>query len=317
MSAFLPRLRLPLYSCGYLYKVKKSTFATPSQRHISAIASEVSASQEKCDCVDISKLDIDWETPLKGTIAAYNTHVLASTGKSDWKSKIELEGGLVADLKRVLGKVGLKNGFNNLRDPNNVILTTNSSYRTSPSVSQHGKYSSAYVFPQNIYLPVVPLPSSSTSTSEAFVQFIQAYLLPAADTLAHTNELPHGPRKVHETHILICTHNSRDTRCGIIGPMLNQLFTDYLSSKGLLHPEDPNISVRGKVRVGNISHIGGHKYAGNVIVYLPPDKDNWNQGGKGIWYGRVGRQADVERIVDETVLGGKIIQELLRGGVGI
>ena len=164
---------------------------------------------------------------------------------------------------------------------------------------------------------MVPLSSSPKSTSEALVQFIRTYLLPAASTLAHATGLPYGPRKVHETHILICTHNSRDTRCGIIGPMLNQLFTDYLSSKGLLHPEDPDIGMRGKVRVGNISHIGGHKYAGNVIVYLPPEKDNWNQGGKGIWYGRVGGQTDVERIVDETVLGGKIIQELLRGGVGI
>ena len=99
--------------------------------------------------------------------------------------------------------------------------------------------------------------------------------------------------------------------------MLSQLFTDYLASKGLLHPEDPDISVRGKTRVGNISHIGGHKYAGNVIVYLPPEEDNWNKGGKGIWYGRVGKRADVEKIVDETILGGKIIQELLRGGVGL
>ena len=99
--------------------------------------------------------------------------------------------------------------------------------------------------------------------------------------------------------------------------MLHDLFTAYLLSQGLLHPEDPDISVRGKIRVGNISHIGGHKYAGNIIIYLPPDADNWDQGGKGIWYGRVGRQADVERIVNETIVGGRIIEELLRGGVGI
>lgn len=99
--------------------------------------------------------------------------------------------------------------------------------------------------------------------------------------------------------------------------MLHNLFTDYLSSKGLLHPEDPDLSVRGKVRVGDISHIGGHKFAGNVIVYLPPDEDNWDQGGKGFWYGRVGGQADVEKIVNQTIVEGKIIEELFRGGVGI
>ncbi|RPB20772.1 hypothetical protein L211DRAFT_491940 [Terfezia boudieri ATCC MYA-4762] len=315
MLSCLPCLPLPLHYLLYKVRIFTSSAAILSQRRISTASAEGPASQGKCDCIDILQLDIDRETPLKGTIAVYNAHVLASTGKSDWNSKIELEDGLVADLKGVLGRAGLGKGFNDL--PNNVILTTNSSYPSSPSVSQHGRYSSAYVFPQNIYLPVVPHSSSATSTSEAHVQFIRTYLLPATNTFVHAAGLPHGPRKVHETHVLICTHNSRDTRCGIIGPMINQLFTAYLSSKGLLHPEDPDISVRGKVRVGNISHIGGHKFAGNVIVYLPPEKDSWNQGGKGIWYGRVGGQANVERIVDETVLGGKIIQELLRGGIGI
>lgn len=71
--------------------------------------------QTRCDCVDISKLDIDRDSPLKGTTAAYNTQVLISTGKSDWNSKIELENGLAAELKGVLGKAGLKKGFEDLR----------------------------------------------------------------------------------------------------------------------------------------------------------------------------------------------------------
>ena len=121
---------------------------------------------------------------------------------------------------------------------------------------------------------------------------------------------------MHETHVLICSHGSRDARCGVIGPILHKLFTDHLEYRGLLHPENPDISLHGKVRVGNISHIGGHKFAGNVIIYIPPEH-NWNDGGKGIWYGRVGGQADVERIVNETILQGRVIDELFRGGLGI
>ena len=94
------------------------------------------------------------------------------------------------------------------------------------------------------------------------------------------------------------------------------MFTRYLSSRGLLHPDDHTAGVRGKVRVGNISHIGGHKYAGNVVVYLPPEEENWDRGGRGIWYGRVSGKADVQRIVDETVMKGNIIEELLRGAIG-
>lgn len=70
--------------------------------------------------MDVSKLDIDRETPLKGTMAAYNTHVLASTGKSNWSSKIELEDGLVADLKGVFGRAGLGKGFDDLRDVGDI-----------------------------------------------------------------------------------------------------------------------------------------------------------------------------------------------------
>lgn len=66
----------------------------------------------------------------------------------------------------------------------------------------------------------------------------------------------------------------------------------------------------GSSRVGlfKISHIGGHRYAGNVIVYLP--------NGASVWYGRV-TPKDVGAIVESTIINGKIIPELLRGGMGL
>jgi (2Fe-2S) ferredoxin len=84
-----------------------------------------------------------------------------------------------------------------------------------------------------------------------------------------------------------------------------------------------------KVNVGLISHVGGHKWAGNVIVYIPP---TWAKDGKlitlkeqkahpsplagcGIWYGRV-EPKHVEGIIKKTILGGTVIKELFRGGIG-
>lgn len=53
----------------------------------------------------------------------------------------------------------------------------------------------------------------------------------------------------HEDNLLlICGHNQRDTRCGV---MAKELITKMKSN-------DP---------VGFISHIGGHKFAGNIILY--------------------------------------------------
>ena len=52
------------------------------------------------------------------------------------------------------------------------------------------------------------------------------------------------------------------------------------------------------------SHVGGHKYAGNVLVYPPGDV-----------YGRV-NTCHVKNIVEESVLGDKVIKELWRGRIG-
>jgi len=69
-------------------------------------------------------------------------------------------------------------------------------------------------------------------------------------------------------------------------------------------------------RVHQVSHIGGHKFAGNVIVYIPPILGNEGHplAGQGVWYGRV-EPKHVEGIVSETVEGGRVIKELFRGGI--
>lgn len=53
----------------------------------------------------------------------------------------------------------------------------------------------------------------------------------------------------------------------------------------------------------SVSHIGGHKFAGNVIVYPG-----------GIWYGRV-QPCHVPAIIDETCVKGEVLQPLLRGSI--
>lgn len=47
---------------------------------------------------------------------------------------------------------------------------------------------------------------------------------------------------------------------------------------------------------------------GNVILYFP--------NGTSVWFGRV-TPADVGVIVDRTIMQGKVIPELLRGGLGL
>jgi hypothetical protein len=118
---------------------------------------------------------------------------------------------------------------------------------------------------------------------------------------AAASKLP-PPEPITKPVVLICGHGGRDQRCGILGPILQSAFRTEFQRRGI------------EADVAQISHIGGHKYAGNVIVYLPPSLEGNALKGTGIWYGRVGPE-NVDGVVEETVVKGRVIVEFLRGGV--
>jgi len=60
-----------------------------------------------------------------------------------------------------------------------------------------------------------------------------------------------------------------------------------------------------------VSHIGGHKYAGNVIVYR-----NTGSTSFGDWYGYVNVK-DVSRLLESSIVKGEIVQDLYRGRTGV
>jgi len=139
-----------------------------------------------------------------------------------------------------------------------------------------------------------------------------------------------GVRDVDEVLVLICGHGGRDERCGIYGPLLRTEFEDKLEKVGgwavQKHPPETSPSASSTLgqedksaRVGLISHIGGHKFAGNVILYIPPQATLENGqrhplAGMGVWYGRV-EPKHVEGIVRETIGQGRVIEELYRGAI--
>ena len=63
-----------------------------------------------------------------------------------------------------------------------------------------------------------------------------------------------------------------------------------------------------------ISHVGGHRYSANVMVYRRGD-DLQDEAAQCIWLARI-RPEDCENIVRYTVLQGKVVkpESQLRGG---
>jgi hypothetical protein len=98
-----------------------------------------------------------------------------------------------------------------------------------------------------------------------------------------------------DQYIFVCVHGERDERCGVCGPPLVEGFVAALAARGRAD----------QVAVRRSSHVGGHKYAGNVLVYPGGD-----------WYGHV-TPADVPRIVDQHIVGDEVVWDLWRGRMGL
>lgn len=145
--------------------------------------------------------------------------------------------------------------------------------------------------------------------------------LPDEEKRRLTRDGAQGPAAVavKDVVVLICGHGGRDVRCGTMGPLLREKFREVFNAGSTPATEAPPSEDSGKARVGLISHIGGHKFAGNVIVYIPPtmtlpDGTPHGLSGCSVWYGRV-EPKHVEGIVGATVREGRVISELFRGGM--
>lgn len=260
--------------------------------------------------------------------------------------------------------------------PYNNVLITNSSFTPTADPSSH--YASAFLFPAFKYVPRIPissLPSATSDTSSGsndLTAFVRATLLPLDLHPAHSTVLPTAERArltrspelltnfegvidiKQSPTVLICGHGGRDMRCGIMGPAVHAEFKRVLRQKGFNVSDaeekgtEKVVDAPDHANVGLISHIGGHKYAGNVIIYIPPGLMTKHSGsstsgspsssgpsstspelqekivasaqnplaGKGIWYGRM-EPRHVEGIVEETILRGRVVADHFRGGVGM
>ena len=174
--------------------------------------------------------------------------------------------------------------------PNKGVVYTKSSHQSErPCI---------HVYPDNLKITF----NSTNPTLEQIRRFQQEWMF--ADEPAPLDYITVKSIPENTVHIYVCCHTARDVRCGVIGELLISRLRNYLASP----PSELVDTLRDKKdEVFGCSHVGGHKYAGNMIIY----RTDWRQG---VWYGRV-LLVDIDEIVRETVLGGKIIEKHWRGGL--
>ena len=218
-----------------------------------------------------------------------------------------------------------------------------------PAISRRPEVQSvsAYLLPSFKYVPFLPRVSF-----DAVQALVRGYLLPERlhpmhdglspihrDRLLRKDAYRHllpGVRDVGDVLVLVCGHGGRDMRCGVLGPVLQREFEAQLPRAGFdvlrgpavdesahaapsLPGDAESLQPPRTARVAQISHIGGHKYAGNVIVYLPPALTDGAGtphplAGHGVWYGRV-EPRHVEGLIRETLVNGNVVRDHFRGAI--
>ncbi|EMG47458.1 AIM32 Altered inheritance of mitochondria protein 32 [Candida maltosa Xu316] len=253
-----------------------------------------------------SDLPIDYETSLTRTSAVPTKHVmiLSQTPVNKLPSKIELIPGSIPNEIIKYKKLYQTNTQRVLIS--NIFLNNQKSVLDNYGVS--GGKQLVMLYPD---MKIIKFQMNHLD------QFVQKYLFskqepvynpfaPAAtDDSKDSDDIIVEDENFEEFSIdkdmiLTCGHKARDLRCGIISPLLLNEIDSVLKKKNM---EDD-------VYVGEISHIGGHAYAGNLLYY-PKDCESDRDF---IWYGRVFPDK-IQGIIDDTVIDKSIIKNLFRGDV--
>ena len=202
--------------------------------------------------------------PLAGTVKPYRRHFLACTGRRGWPARIEEDDGLLGVMARAVRDARSEAG-----DP--AKLTATDEPTDGPGLD-------LLVFPDALRYRGV---------DEAGWEAIERDHVAGG---APCDAVPREP--LPGRWVFVCVHGERDPRCGECGPPVLEALTGAVETAGL-----------GDVRVRATSHVGGHKYAGNVIVYP-----------EGVWYGYV-RPSDAPRLVREHLVEGAVLEDLHRGSL--
>ncbi|RDH39735.1 hypothetical protein BDQ94DRAFT_177074 [Aspergillus welwitschiae] len=291
---------------------------------------------EEClhDCASCTvkypaKFDVDQEDNMYGNINGWSTHVLVATGKSDWVRDVADEEGSVME---AIEKGGLV--------PSNGKLKLSASNMPVPDEYHYhdaGKQPTTVLLLPRFTIVDHVTPQLAPDLIKYFVNRSPTTTTPLGGAVSesaatgnnnedeqqqqqpsieeqqeeenidiHTLTSLRSRPSPHSAVILLCSHRTRDARCGQSAPLLRKEFERHLRHLGLYRDMDDERP--GGVGIYFINHVGGHKYAANVIIYRRRDFEWYKKteegageteeegAAQGIWLARV-RPQDCENIV--------------------
>ncbi|ERN13775.1 hypothetical protein AMTR_s00049p00194600 [Amborella trichopoda] len=250
----------------------------PSSFQNATFTSESSGHERELEELGFQRSEM-YQLPLVGTVDSYERHLfLCYKNPESWPSHVEASE--FDRLPRLLA-AAIKSRKNDIKKKTRLTICEG---RDGTEASN----GDVLIFPDMIrYRGLTHFDVDS---------FVEDVIVKGKEWLSRTPDVLTG------SHVFVCAHGSRDRRCGFCGPVLVKKFKEEVEARQL----------SGQVFISPCSHIGGHKYAGNVIIFC------LNIGGEvtGHWYGYV-TPADVSVLLDQHMGKGEVVDRLWRGQMGL
>ncbi|GAA5854128.1 hypothetical protein JCM8547_008239 [Rhodosporidiobolus lusitaniae] len=233
--------------------------------------------------------------PVVGTAPSSPRHLLIHTPHPDstWPSHLDS----VSPLYRTLGQRWAKSDSKELRELGFNFTDAGKGAERKEWDKEIGRFErpeeggEEEVYSATLYPDFIDFPTFSLSSLPDF-EFLFTSLSPAPSLMPSPSSPAHAPSSTptsKRTHIFVCTHSSRDCRCGDFGEPLYQALVREAKRRGL--GGELKEGEKG-VRIARVAHVGGHKWAGNALVY--------REGGACDWYGLL-RDTDASALIDIAI----------------
>ncbi|EEP81337.1 predicted protein [Uncinocarpus reesii 1704] len=233
---------------------------------------------------------------LYGKVKPFAAHILVATGKSDWQPKVEnIQGSLMQAFAK--GSHQSEQGR---------IMVSASNIATAQLETDDEVHSL-----EETTVLILPAFTFVDRVTVSDIPALKERFLTATEEEEKRDEM-HADQRLksrpcqQDYIVLLCSHRSRDARCGISAPLIKRELERHLRPIGL-HRDDSD-DRPGGASIYFVSHVGGHKFSANVLIYR-------REAEQMIWLARV-RPEHCEGIVKHTILKGKVVHPdfQLRGG---
>ncbi|KAJ2548589.1 Dinucleoside triphosphate hydrolase [Coemansia sp. RSA 1878] len=227
-----------------------------------------------------------------GTVSPHRHHlVVCNSSPEKWPSRIEGMSETVTALAR-----------GSIRLPGRAMVTMSDFAPLNSNVCGCASQNTKDDKFQLIDVAVFPLGLVAKQLDVAGVNKLLEWLsydiLPTSWTPTHANlpqpEFDHSWLELTQNrHIFVCTHGSRDYLCGLHGGKLLNDLRSLIEQRNL----------QKHIGAWATSHIGGHKYAANAIVY---PRGDWY----GTWCDKCNTSTEPERRDDAQAIMDAVVHDV-------